>query len=213
MILIGDVHGKWVEYKNLVSQFPGQTTIQVGDMGVGFPNKETLDLPETAFWIRGNHDNPELCRKHPNYLGDYGTKEIDGYKVFFLGGAWSIDRRFRLEGVSWWPDEELSITELNKAFDCYFDYKPDIVITHDVPMAASQKVLSRFLLPGQLPNLHPTRTGQALSAMFRAYKPKLWVFGHYHGSWSAQIDGTEFICLNELQFLDVNTVEILKERK
>jgi len=31
------------------------------------------------------------------------------------------------------------------------------------------------------------------------HKPDLWIFGHFHNSWTQTIQGTEFRCLAELE--------------
>src|ERR1700693_5291578 len=112
--VIGDVHGKTGLYKRLVrSMPPGQRSIQVGDMGIGFEGVRIHNMSMDHRWFRGNHDNPDKCRKHPNYLGDWGYDPET--KIFWLAGAFSIDRAWRTEGVSWWADEELSNLELQKA--------------------------------------------------------------------------------------------------
>lgn len=215
MIFVGDVHGQLDRFrrdmKRKRKEFPNETFVQVGDLGLGFPKSESPVLPQDCKFIRGNHDNPPVCREHPNYLGDYGVTEIDGHKIFFLGGAWSIDRPYRVEGVSWWPEEELMIVELNDALDLYIAEKPDIVVTHDGPQHATTWILNRFLLTstnaGRMESPQVTRTGQALYAMFEEHQPKLWVFGHWHCSWIKKIKGTVFMCVNELEmqrFDDLN---------
>lgn len=214
MILVGDVHGMLDRFrqmmKRLKTDFPDETVVQVGDLGLGFPKSQSSDFPDQMKFIRGNHDAPAVCRAHRNYLGDYGAIEIDGHRIFYVSGAWSIDRAYRTEGVSWWPEEELTIAELNQAFEQYLEYKPDVMITHDGPSHATTWILNRFSLAGTTPyreqSPHPTRTGQALSAMFEAYQPKLWVFGHWHTTWIKKIKGTVFVCLNELEFQRVDDI-------
>jgi hypothetical protein len=196
MRIVGDVHGKIKQYNKIAD---GVSSVQVGDMGFGFCS---VTIPENGYFIRGNHDSPFLARKHPAYLGDFGVKEIDGIRFFFVSGAWSIDKALRIEGRSWWPDEELSVQELELAVDAYKAEKPDIVITHDCPSPAAAEILKEYSLTGD-PNVIPTRTGQALSAMFEVHQPKFWIFGHYHCDKVINIGQTEFVCLNELAFLDV----------
>jgi predicted phosphodiesterase len=220
LCLIGDVHGNFdILRKNMkkhLKQFPDDSFIAVGDMGCGFPRSQSSILPEYIKFIRGNHDSPEVCRAHPNYLGDYGVKEIEGKKVFWLSGAWSIDRAFRIEGVSWWPAEELTIAELNNAMDLYLEYKPDVVVSHDGPSQATIYLLNRFVLNSDTAYREqspiPTRTGQALTAMFEAYQPKLHFFGHWHTSWIKKIKGTVFVCLNELEFQRLDEINLTEER-
>ena len=77
--IIGDVHGKTGDYKRLVrSMEPGQRSIQIGDMGVGFSGVVVHNMSMDHRWFRGNHDDPAKCRKNPNYLGDYGYLPEDG---------------------------------------------------------------------------------------------------------------------------------------
>ena len=130
------------------------------------------------------------------------------------GGSWSIDRQFRIEGISWWPEEELTISELNDAVDLYIETKPEIVITHDGPGPFTHYILNRYALQSQAwykeSTVNPTRTGQALSAMFEAFQPKIWCIGHWHTDYEKIIKGTRFICINELNHIRIDE---LKEEK
>ena len=107
----GDVHGKFRKYRELlrVSPYP---SIQVGDMGVGFlddygfpranPPYDSM-VSAKALFIRGNHDNPKVCKEHALFIKDGSFMK----NMMFCGGGFSIDRARRTEGFSWWPDEEL----------------------------------------------------------------------------------------------------------
>lgn len=151
MWFIGDVHGKVIEFQNMLERriLPdseeGEPIIQVGDMGAGF-----VTVPRyhpNVRWIRGNHDDPQESRKHPNYIGlkDYGYNEQ--HKLFWLAGAWSIDKDIRLwrmrngGAVQWWPDEELSQPELDEALALYIEKKPEIVVSHEAPASIVPRVL------------------------------------------------------------------------
>lgn len=223
--LIGDVHGKFGRYKNILKASP-YPTIQVGDLGVGFRRTQGPNVGEIYSnpphyrmapgghrFIRGNHDNPEECKKHSQFIPD-GT--IEG-KAMFVGGAVSIDRVYRQEGYSWWPDEELSIEELNAIVDRYLEAKPEIMITHDCPEdVAEAMVAHRLLHVGQyvgakLGGQFASRTRQAFQSMWSAHRPKLWVFGHWHIPFDHILNGTRFICLPELAWMDVDleTGEVL----
>src|SRR5215475_1197882 len=104
---IGDVHGKFEPYKRLIKD--RRDTIQVGDMGVGFQgwrNGELVYLTNPPYdrmvegnhrFIRGNHDNPGVCRQQRQWIAD-GAVEGD---MMFVGGAFSIDREWRTEGLDW----------------------------------------------------------------------------------------------------------------
>jgi predicted phosphohydrolase len=196
LIVIGDIHGKVDRYLKLLARHRGEPSVQLGDFGIGFPGDEPLPpLPGNAWFLRGNHDNPEAARSHGNYLGDYGSRTIDGIRIFYLSGAWSCDQWHRTEGVNWWRDEELSFAELQAAVDLYTTTKPEIVLTHDGPGEAI-----RALLDAQSAHkdFARTATGGALNAMLEAHRPRKWIFGHWHSRFRKRIGGTEFRCLPEL---------------
>lgn len=195
MIVIGDIHGKTDRYLKLLGRHRGEPSVQLGDFGIGFPGDELPTLPGYAWFIRGNHDNPEVARSHANYLGDFGSRTIDGIRIFFLSGAWSCDQWHRTEGVNWWRDEVLSVAELQAAVDLYGKLKPEIVLTHDGPDEAVRSLL------GDQPahkELTRTSTGKALNAMLDVHRPAKWIFGHWHTRFRRRIGGTEFRCLPEL---------------
>lgn len=198
---IGDAHGKI----DLLAQIQTvhDRTIQLGDMGFGF-----LSIPEFGEqhkFIRGNHDDPAKARTHKNYLGDFGYLPKDN--LFYISGASSIDRVWRVEGVSWWPDEELSNSELNAAIDLYISSRPNIVISHECPTEANKLLLADLGGPyfAAKGNLTSSRTCQALQTMLEAHQPRLWIFGHYHVTKDFTIGRTEFQCLAELDTLDLET--------
>lgn len=186
MRFIGDIHGKIDRYLPLVQ---GVDSIQVGDFGMGFV--PTPDLPPRARFIRGNHDSPELCRQHPNWIPD-GTIEGD---TMFIGGAWSIDRDQRIEGVSWWADEELTIAQLDQMVELALEARPRIMVTHDCPLSLIQPLFGAAPIA--------TRTQQALDAIWQLCQPQCWIFGHWHQHRDHVIRGTRFICLAELQYIDL----------
>lgn len=206
MIVIGDVHGKFREYEILCNRFPGVNTVQIGDMGVGFPlGRKPKFRPMYDRFFRGNHDNPAACKEFGfSYMGDGGSYDMCGTKFFFIPGAWSIDWQLRVEGRDWWSDEQLPQEVLDEVIELYKFDKPDIVLSHDAPAEVARALLSRYKLKGEPPaTIYPTRTGQALQAMFEAHQPRQWIFGHYHMDWTKEIKGTKFRCLNELSWTEV----------
>lgn len=203
MIIIGDVHGKWFEYEQLLKTIPGRS-IQLGDMGVGFgKTNEIVPGNENHWWFRGNHDNPEESRKNKWYMGDYGYLASD--ELFWVAGAYSIDYMYRIPGRSWWADEELSWTELDKAIELYREKKPRFVVSHEAPQSASGWLLS-YLIPGFRPEKKVnTRTGAALERMLDYHKPEKWIFGHYHIDKTFEFHDVEYTCVNELSTYQLTT--------
>lgn len=204
--LIGDVHGKFKPYRKLIRDIP--FSIQVGDMGVGFrrnhgdmawysnPPFDAMSEGRHLF-IRGNHDNPEVCRRQKYWIPD-GALLPEG--IYCLGGAVSIDRAYRTEGLDWWPDEECSYAELERMIDEYASFKPEIVITHDCPASVANEILAAF-------NMRKiedgSRTRVALERMLERHRPRKWFFGHWHVSLTFERDATTFQCLDELESTDV----------
>jgi hypothetical protein len=209
--IIGDVHGKTGEYIYKLKHL-STPSIQVGDMGLGFkgiglpPPGASMPAGDHKFF-RGNHDNPEKCRQHPNYLGDWGY--WDKYKLFWVAGAWSIDRDMRIEGISWWRDEELSYLELYRALDVYVNMKPRFVLSHDCPESANKVLLYDLMSPYFMAKQQcaTSRTCAVLESMLAAHAPEEWIFGHYHVNKTFKVPGyrTIFRCLAELATYELDT--------
>ena len=167
--------------------------IQVGDLGIGFTKNPQPQFPANLRFIRGNHDNPELCQTHPQYLGDYGYDPET--EIFWLGGAWSIDASSRLEGRDWWRNEELSAPQIRDAFELYANSHPKIVVTHDCPMFLYDRITNT----GKVFDDGKYSTPTALEAMWNFHQPRYWFFGHHHKSFTSNEKGTRFMCLKELE--------------
>jgi hypothetical protein len=208
---IGDVHGHFARYETILKNSP-YPTIQVGDMGIGFrrwPHGELSSNPPYDKmvagghrFIRGNHDNPAVCGKHSQYVSD-GTM-MNG--LMFVGGALSIDKVQRVEGYSYWPDEELSIQKLNHLVTQFEVMEPTIMVTHECPDTIAELVVNEGRATSiKLDPRFASRTRQAFQSMFELYQPKLWIFGHWHVPFDKVINGTRFVCLPELATMDVDT--------
>ena len=203
MLAVGDVLGKIRQY---LARIEGaSSSFQIGDMGLGFKGVQLPELERKHRWFRGNHDNPSVCKQHPNYAGDYAYDPE--HELFWIAGAWSIDQAYRIPGVSWWFDEELTYDEFQKAKELYLEKKPKVVLSHDCPEMIGGLVVERgpgFYIIGddgtpKLAGKIRTRTGQCLQEMWEAHQPELWIFGHYHLSFDHKLNDTRFICLNELE--------------
>lgn len=163
ILYLGDIHGNF----NIIHQYvklyniTNAHIIQVGDFGVGFKTvekeKRMLEMfhdillkNNVHVWaIRGNHDYKPHFDSDPfgfsniHLIPDYTVLELCGKRILCIGGAVSVDRKFRLTkkqrmgiyenqtlGVeSWWPDElfVLDRDKLGEMKDI------DIVVTHTAP--------------------------------------------------------------------------------
>lgn len=199
MRFIGDIHGKYKQYTKIVKEC--EESVQVGDFGMGFSHKhpweykKDQDFYKSHRFIRGNHDSPSHCARAKWWIPD-GTIEN---KIMYIGGAFSIDQAWRQEGVTWWRDEELSIEALNTFIDKYEREKPDVMVTHEAP-----EYIIRDTMTWYDKMEFPSRTRQAFQAMWEIHSPKVWVFGHWHTSVDREIADCRFICLNELEHIDLD---------
>jgi len=181
---LGDVHGKIAQIPNC-----GINTIQVGDLGVGFASCK--NLPDNFRFIRGNHDNPSLCRKMPEYLGDFGYAMDE--RLFFVSGADSVDAKYRTIGIDWWADEELSWSQWDVVVESY--HGAQIVVSHDCPQFVAEQFFGIT---------HKSLTRWGLELMYNKASPKFWVFGHHHKSMRESIGNTTFICLDKLETVQMD---------
>lgn len=146
--IIGDIHGRFGDLKDIIikNDIHDCIIICVGDYGIGFNFSyqreletqkilnEFFKLRNIKFYtIRGNHDDPSYfkCNVRLQYtnlelLEDYTELELNGEKFLFVGGAVSIDRRFRKESIDYWIDEIFKL-DLDKVQKC------DVLITHSAP--------------------------------------------------------------------------------
>lgn len=187
---IGDIHGKYDQYKIIKNQ--SEKSIQVGDFGWGFN-----DVPDNLFkhndrYILGNHDDPVLGRNNKHHLES--GQEWEG--IFPVNGAMSIDRYLRIEGRDWWPAEEHTIDEFYTILDKWENSKSDIVVSHDCPSDFSCLINSHH-------SFDNSRTNQMLSSLIYIRKPKIFIFGHHHKFIDENYEGIRYICLPELGFIDI----------
>lgn len=199
MLIIGDVHARFEDYKELIRG--RSASFQLGDMGIGFSTRSgkeplsnvVIEEPGSHAFIRGNHDNPSACRDHPNYAGDFG---VIG-DVFFIGGSFSIDHQFRTEGIDWWRDEELNYAKCHKALCLYIKTKPRVVLSHEAPLSIAAELLNKWP--------HVSRTGQLFQQMLEFHVPEKWYFAHYHTNWTFSKSGCDFYCINSLHAIEDTT--------
>ena len=190
MRFIGDTHGDFNRYKELIQNVP--CSLQVGDFGLMREN-DLKDIPTDPNhkFFRGNHDNPQLCKVHPCYLSD--LVYLEKQEMFVMAGGFSIDKGKRIIGKDWWEDEELSWGDLYEAINLYTTVKPRIVVSHECPTAIKPAAIGRSVFNPKI--TYTSRTENALQTMLDAHKPEIWIFGHYHFKLDYVLDGTRFICL------------------
>ena len=199
LTFIGDVHGKFWRYLDIVSKV--QNSIQVGDFGLGFGDYREAQILEKLNSnknnhkvLRGNHDNPALFKD----TDVWAFKDCGWYKnIFYVAGGDSLDKKIRIEGKDWWRDEELSYAQGNTCLYYYTILKANfpIIVSHESPNIVNLEMYGAEVIK--------TRTSSLLQSIYDIQAPKLWVFGHHHKSFKKQIDETLFVGLNELETFEV----------
>jgi hypothetical protein len=193
---IGDIHGRIPEYLKLLNGLPsGSRSIALGDLYIGWPGVVVPELAPEHKFIRGNHDDPALCRNHPNFLGDYGY--LQDNNLFFVSGALTASWRVLGNSKFWYRDEELSDPDLNEAITRYKETRPKLVISHTAPSEAARQILkdlggSYFL---SKEGDSESRTSRALQEMSEAHQPQAWYFGYFHINREFVVGETKFRCL------------------
>lgn len=226
VFLVGDIHGEFSLLKKTLEYYDLKDCylFSVGDIGMGFNGtKKESDINLTHlnnyfssrnivfYGIRGNHDNPSYFDGSVNLsnfklLKDYSYLELNGVKFGFVGGAISIDRIYRIEGISYWRDENFNLN-LDKVQEC------DILITHSTPTwlgpigsAPIKSFLDKDL--GLWDLLMDERRKHDI--LVEKSKPKYLFCGHFHeSSENKKILEDDSLCIARI--LDILEIVEVKE--
>lgn len=214
VMFAGDTHGNLSHLRYLIQVAVKERThilFVLGDFGywehqqtgaifLDKLNKLAEDNGITVYFLDGNHDNrAELFNRHvtqddqgftnvrPNIrYADRGHRwEWAGVRFIALGGAYSVDKEYRLllerkskrrAGTLWFPGEEMTDREM---LDILKDETPvDIMLAHDKPAKTDVGLKN-------LPECFPNQ--QRLQAAVDTLKPRLYLHGHLHLRYTAQI--------------------------
>src|ERR1035437_4564727 len=159
------------------------------------------DFGIPLMWFDGNHSNFEflqatLDKLTPETDGTYelypnlfyiprGTKlEFDGIKFLICGGAVSVDKKTRINFISWWKEEAITQADIDK---CAEAGKVDVLLTHDLPLEVT--VIDRHLDPywGEEAARGTYQNRVAISEILKASGARLHLHGHLHFSYSEVI--------------------------
>lgn len=217
--IIGDVHGLIQQYLHELNRTDDYNeagyTIQLGDIGFNYDFLEGVD-PKRHMFIGGNHDNYDQIDECKNYMGRYGIVKkafgiqddsslVDYYNdAIFIGGAWSIDARYRTPKVDLWPEEEqLNEEEREDVLNLVESIKPNVIISHECPLFIARKIIgeARFdagIAGSGLRCTSADTTKPFLEKVYEVRQPRLWIFGHHHRNITIVHHKTTFICLNSL---------------
>ena len=193
MLLIGDVHGKIDSYWKILQtpEYQNEKSIQLGDFGFKKQHMWHIRNVDNSRHkvLFGNHDDYSFVNCNHS-LGHYGVYE----DIFFIRGAFSIDRAYRMDGIDWWPEEEMSWKDWNSCIDLFQKVKPRIVISHDCPAVARKEMWKIY---------DKSITSEGLQACLEMHQPDKWFYGHHHYSKTSIIENVSFQCLAELEVVQI----------
>lgn len=236
LFFLGDIHGEWDEIYKFFNntKLVKVALIQVGDFAIGYKsltyernaiikmNEFLEEYYSSLFIIRGNHDNPEFFRGDKfgqpriHFLQDYTilTLNINSEQknIFCLGGAVSIDRKPRQEGLGgWWFDEVVNTTTnmsvLNKITDINIivthtspDFAPPFVFNHIVELYCKNDVTLKADLIGErsrLTSMIDYLIGLNKKTLTHAF------YGHFHYSDVSYYKDVKFTLLGINEFVHI----------
>lgn len=204
----GDIHGSTLEIVTFCVRFQltkDDTIVILGDVGANYFGDERdvafkaefAKLESTILCIHGNHEIrpqniPSYKTKewnggivwyeevYPNILfaKDGEIYEIEGTKHLVIGGAYSVDKHYRLlRGYGWWEDEQPS-EEIKRYVEQQIKEKPfDAILSHTCPF--KYEPIEMFL-PGIDQSTVDDSTEKWLDKIEESVDYKDWYCGHWH---------------------------------
>ena len=224
--ITGDTHGSFERVESFCERMKTKRDdilIILGDAGINFSGlrydrlkKELLEeLPITIFAIHGNHE------QRPYTIESYKEREWNGGIVYYeedfpsilfakdgeifnlgglqtivMGGAYSIDKTYRLAyGYSWWEDEQPS-DEIKRYQLDSVKWNIDVVLSHTTPL--KYEPVEVFMTGVDQSKVDKT-TEIWLDKIENRLSYKKWYCGHYHTE--KKIDNLEIMFENFDEFL------------
>lgn len=235
----------WMYNGSLDNYKPEETAIIIlGDAGFNFylnkndehKKKEINECGYTFYCVRGNHearpsDIPGMLEVfdsevngyiyvqseylHIRYFKDYGIYNINGYSVGVIGGAYSVDKWYRLaragyltqdyndpKKTGWFSNEQLTSEEMKAAEYLFKGKKLDFVLTHTCPY--SWRPTDLFLQ-----GVNQSTVDNSMELWMDELKDKfewnIWLFGHYHAD---RLERPHV----EMYFNDIDELEVIYNR-
>ncbi len=235
----GDWHGSLGWLRMLTRALPGlaadvETVLQLGDWWMDPIETDALFAEagiRRVFVTVGNHERFDLITPlltaHPGaavrvseitwILPRPARLTIGGKTVLSLGGAASVDKMWRTDGLDWWPDE--SITDEHVAA-AVAGGPADVMLTHESPANTPVRAVREMLHtnPRRFPAEaleESARSRGRVSEVWDAVRAELLMHGHMHtpGGGMAE-DGRRVVSLgrdvqeDNLAFLDLSTLTL-----
>ena len=217
----GDPHARfdYIKMQAQRQEFTEDTTcIILGDVGVNFfgdarddtSKRELSSIPGTFFCLHGNHENrPQnitsyheieyrggkclIEDKYPRLIFPVDGEIFDfhGHSTLVIGGAYSVDKFYRLRtGWNWFADEQPS-PEIREKVEQVLEarnWQVDIVLSHTCPRKYEPV---EVFLKGLDQSTVDKTTENWLDTIEDRLNYERWYCGHYHTD--KKIDKLEFL--------------------
>lgn len=226
--ITGDTHGmfygvqEWCREEAAVKE---DILIITGDAGINYhgyvhdreKKKLLQSLPITLFCVHGNHERRpeslpdyELVKWHggmawvekefPNliFAKDGEVYDFNGLKTMVIGGAYSVDKFYRVSmGYPWFADEQPS-PEIKSFVESQlekYNWEVDVVLSHTAPLKYEPR--EKFL-PGLDQRLVDKSTEEWLDSIEDRLSYRYWFCGHYHCD--KEVDKVRFLYADIVDF-------------
>ena len=204
----GDIHGSpfklqvFCRYMELTEK---DTIVILGDVGANYYGgkrdkqfkEQIAKLAPTIFCIHGNHEQrpaniPSYKAKewndgpvwyeeeYPNLLfaRDGNIYVIDGVRYLVIGGAFSVDKNYRLSrGYGWWADEQPSEEIKARVGRRVANSGLDVILSHACLFKYEPR---EAILPGIDQSEVDSSTEEWLDTIEESVDYKAWFCGHWH---------------------------------
>lgn len=208
--ITGDKHGDYRDVFDFCYKYKtdiNDILIVLGDAGINYHLDEfdyilknkLRELPITLFCIHGNHEErPENIKtyntkkfhngfvyyeeEYPNILfaKDGEVYDFNNLKTLVIGGAYSIDKNYRiLMGYNWYPSEQPSDEIKKRVRDVLREVnnKVDVILSHICPF---KYLPYEAFISGVDQTKVDKSTEEFLDEIENNTKYNTWYCGHYH---------------------------------
>lgn len=207
-LVSGDTHGSTSRFNALDAYEPGTAAIIIlGDVAFNYHGNEQdyyikrkVNAHQNYIYcVRGNHemrptDIPTMEKfwdenvanmvyyepEHPyiRYFIDGYCYDIGGHHALVIGGAFSVDKDYRLAmNRKWFPNEQLTTEEMNNISKIYANDEFDIILSHTCPLSWQPTDLF-------LNFIDQSKVDNSMEIWMDNFKDNIkyniWLFGHYH---------------------------------
>ncbi len=208
--ITGDTHRDFKRIKYFCQKYnttKEDIIIILGDVGINFYGrikdwsvKHSLSkLPITLFCVHGNHEQRPFAINTYQEVEKFGAKaymekefnnlifakdgeiyNFDGLQTIVIGGAYSVDKFYRLANDFPWFSNEQPSEKIKKYVEEQLekkDWKIDLVLSHTCPF--DYRPIEAFLAGGNQ-NIIDNSTEKWLQTIENKLEYSTWYCGHFH---------------------------------